>query len=197
MKIYKTNEIKNIALLGGAKTGKTTLAEAMLFEGEVINRRGSVDEKNSVSDYQQIELERQNSISSTVLYALYDNKKINIIDTPGFDDFVSEVISALKVVDSAVVVVNTQNGVEVGTDIAMRNSEKCNKPIVFAMNHLEHENSNFDETIRLMKQQYGNGVTLIQYPVNPGVSFNSLIDLLNKKESDAINTYSQPNSLAF
>ena len=181
MKIYKTNEIKNIALLGGAKTGKTTLAEAMLFEGEVINRRGSVDEKNSVSDYQQIELERQNSISSTVLYALYDNKKINIIDTPGFDDFVGEVISALKVVDSAVVVVNTQNGVEVGTDIAMRNSEKCNKPIVFAMNHLEHENSNFDETIRLMKQQYGNGVTLIQYPVNPGVSFNSLIDLLKMK----------------
>jgi len=133
MKIYKTNEIKNIALLGGAKTGKTTLAEAMLFEGGVINRRGSVDEKSSVSDYKQIELERQNSISSTVLYALYDDKKINIIDTPGFDDFVGEVISALKVVDCGVVVVNTQNGVEVGTDIAMRNAEKYNTPIVFAM----------------------------------------------------------------
>jgi len=181
MKIYKTNEIKNIALLGGAKSGKTTLAEAMLFEGGVINRRGSVDEKNSVSDYRQIELERQNSISSTVLYTLYDDKKINIIDAPGFDDFVGEVISALKVVDAAVVVVNTQNGVEVGTDIAMRNAAKNNTPIVFSMNHLEHENSNFDETIRLMKQQYGNGVTLIQYPVNPGVNFNSFIDLLKMK----------------
>lgn len=181
MKIYKTNEIKNIALLGGAKSGKTTLAEAMLFEGGVINRRGSVDEKNSVSDYRQIELERQNSISSTVLYTLYDDKKINIIDTPGFDDFVGEVISALKVVDTAVVVVNTQNGVEVGTDIAMRNAEKTNIPVVFAMNHLEHENSNFDETIRLMKQQYGNGVTLIQYPVNPGISLNSFIDLIKMK----------------
>ncbi len=181
MKIYKTNEIKNIALLGGAKTGKTTLAEAMLFEGGVINRRGSVDEKNSVSDYRQIELERQNSISSTVLYTLYDDKKINIIDTPGFDDFVGEVISALKVVDTAVVVVNTQNGVEVGTDIAWRNSANKNTPVVFAMNHLEHENSNFDETINLMKLQYGNGVTIIQYPVNPGVNFNSFIDLLKMK----------------
>ena len=118
MKVYQTNEIKNLALMGGAKTGKSTLAEAMLLEGGVIKRRGSIDDKNTVSDYREIELERQNSVSSTVLYAEYADKKINFIDTPGFDDFTGEVIAALKVVDSAVMVVNAQNGVEVGTEIA-------------------------------------------------------------------------------
>ena len=114
MKVYQTNEIRNIALIGGAKSGKTTLAEAMLFEGGVISRRGSVEDKNTVSDYRPIELERQNSVSATILYTLNDNKKINIIDTPGFDDFCGEVISALRVVDTAVMLVNGQNGVEIG-----------------------------------------------------------------------------------
>ena len=106
MKVYQTNEIRNIALIGGAKSGKTTLAEAMLFEGGVINRRGTVEDKNTVSDYRPIELERQNSVSASVLYTLCDNKKINIIDTPGFDDFCGEVISVLWVVDAVVMVVN-------------------------------------------------------------------------------------------
>jgi elongation factor G len=106
MKVYQTNEIKNIALTGGTKSGKTTLAEAMLFEGGVINRRGSVDDKNSVSDYREIELERQASVFSTVLYAEFNGKKINIIDNPGFDDFIGEVVAALKVADTAVMVVN-------------------------------------------------------------------------------------------
>ncbi|MCK4569705.1 MAG: GTP-binding protein, partial [Bacteroidales bacterium] len=122
MKAYQTNEIKNIAILGSAKSGKTTLVESMLFEGDLIKRRGSVDDKNTASDYREIELERQNSIFSTVLYTLYQNSKINIIDTPGFDDFVGEVASTLKVVDTAIVVVNAQNGVEVGTEIAWRHA---------------------------------------------------------------------------
>ena len=98
MKVYKTNEVRNVALIGGAKSGKTTLSEAMLFEGGLINRRGAVDDKNTVSDYREIELERQNSVSSTVMYVEYKGKKINIIDTPGFDDFVGEVVAALRVV---------------------------------------------------------------------------------------------------
>ncbi len=181
MKVYLTNEIKNIAILGGAKSGKTTLSESMLFEGGIINRRGSVDDKNTASDYREIELERQNSIFSTVLYTLYNNKKINIIDTPGFDDFVGEVISTLKVADTAVIVINAQNGVEVGTGVAWRHSKNNDKPVIFAMNHLEHENSNFDETLSQMKADFGGGLTVVQYPVNSGIGFNSFIDLMKMK----------------
>jgi len=181
MKVYQTNEIRNIALVGGAKSGKSTLAEDMLFEGGVINRRGSIDDKNTVSDYRPIELERQNSVLSTVLYSEFNGKKINIIDTPGFDDFVGEVVAALRVADTGVIVLNAQNGVEVGTEIAWRNTSKYNTPVIFAINHLEHENSNFDETIRQMKTQFGGALSIIQYPVNAGHGFDSVIDLLKMK----------------
>jgi elongation factor G len=181
MKVYQTKEIRNIALVGGAKSGKTTLAEGMLFESGRINRRGTIDDKNTVSDYRPIELERQNSVFSSLLYVEFNGKKINIIDTPGFDDFVGEVISALKVADTAVIVVNAQNGVEVGTEIAWRNTSKNNTPVIFAINHLEHENSNFDETIRQMKTQFGGSLAICQYPLNAGLGFNSVIDLLKMK----------------
>ena len=182
MKVFQTNDIRNITLIGGAKTGKTTLAEDMLFEGGVINRRGSVDDKNTVSDSREIELERQNSIYSSVLYTVYEDKKINVIDTPGFDDFIGEVVSALKVVDAAVMTLNAQNGVEAGTEIMWRQAAKSKTPVVFAVNHLEHENSNFDETVNQLKQQFGGGVTIIQYPVNAGHGFNTVIDLLKMKQ---------------
>lgn len=181
MKVYQTSDIRNIGLIGGAKSGKTTLAEDMLFEGGVINRRGSVDDKNTVSDYRQIELERQNSISSTVMFTEYKDKKINIIDTPGMDDFIGEVVSTLKVVDAAIMVISAQNGVEVGTEVTWRLTEKNNTPVIFAMNHLEHENSNFDETFDQLKNHFGGGVTLFQYPVNAGLGFNAIIDLLTMK----------------
>lgn len=143
MKVYQTNEIKNIALVGGTKSGKTTFAEAMLFEGGVITRRGSVDDKNSVSDYREIELERQASVFSTVLYAEYAGKKINIIDTPGFDDFIGEVVAALKVAETAVMVINSQNGVEVGTEINWRHIARMEKPVTFVMNQLGPRKSQF------------------------------------------------------
>ena len=182
MKVFQTNEIRNIALIGGAKSGKTTLAEAMLFEGGVISRRGSVEDKSTVSDYRPIELERQNSVSASILYTLCDNKKINIIDTPGFDDFCGEVISALRVADTALMVINGQNGVEVGTEITWRYTNKMNTPVVFVVNHLDQEHANFDETIRQMKAQFGKNITLMQYPVNAGTGFNTLIDLLKMKQ---------------
>lgn len=181
MKVYQTDEIRNIALVGGAKSGKTTLSECMIFEGGLINRRGSVDDKNTVSDYREIEHERQNSVSSTVLFAEYQGKKINIIDTPGFDDFVGEVISALKVADTGVMVINAQNGVEVGAEISWRYTSKVNTPVIFAINHLEHEKSNFTETLRQLKSQFGNNVTVCQYPVNAGIGFNQVIDLIKMK----------------
>jgi elongation factor G len=181
MKVFQTNEIRNIALIGGAKSGKTTLGEAMLFEGGVISRRGSVEDKNTVSDYRPIELERQNSVVASVLYTLYDNKKINIIDTPGFDDFIGEVVAALKVADTALMVVNSVNGVEVGTEITWRYTTRNQTPVVFALNHLDQEHANFDETLRQLRQQFGKNIALIQYPVNAGSGFNSIIDLLKRK----------------
>lgn len=181
MKVFQTSEIRNIALIGGSKSGKTTLGEAMLFEGGMISRRGSVEDKNTVSDYRPIELERQNSVVASVLCTVYDNRKINIIDTPGFDDFIGEVVAALKVADTALMVVNAVNGVEVGTEITWRYTNKNQTPVIFVINHLDQEHANFDETIRHLHQQFGKNVTLMQYPVNAGSGFNSVIDLLKKK----------------
>lgn len=181
MKVYQTHEIRNIAILGGAKNGKTTLSEAILFHGGVINRRGSVDDKNTVSDYREIELERQNSIYSTVLYAEHAGIKINMIDCPGFDDFIGEVITSLRVTDTALMVLNAQNGVDVGAEIQWRWIKKAKKPTVFVVNQLDHDKANFDEMLRELKQDFGNGVTVIQYPVNAGIGFDTVIDVLQMK----------------
>ena len=181
MKTYQTDEIKNIALLGNSGSGKTTLAEALLFNGSVIERRGTIDGKNTVSDYRPIEHENGNSIYSTVLYTEFLNKKINILDTPGLDDFSGGVISSLYAVDSAIMVINVQNGVEVGTEIHFRHAEKGNKPLILVVNGLDHEKTNFDKSYEMMKDWFGNDVTLIQFPVNEGVGFDSVIDILKMK----------------
>ncbi len=181
MKIYQTSEVKNVALIGGAKSGKTTLAEAMVFEGGLINRRGSVDERNTLSDYREIEIERQNSIFSSVLFTEIGGKKINIIDNPGFDDFIGEVIASLKVADTALMVINAQNGVEVGTEITWRHTTSNKTPVVFVVNQLEHDKANFDETLRHLKQQFSEKVTIVQYPVNSGIGFNQVIDVAKMK----------------
>jgi len=181
MRVYKTSEVRNIALIGGAKSGKTTIAEAMLFEGGLLTRRGSIEDKNTVSDYREIELERGNSVSTTLMYVEYNGKKINILDTPGFDDFIGEVVAALRVADTAIMLVNAQNGVEVGTEITWRQTNKKQIPVIFAVNQLEHEKANFEETIRQLKTQFGGNVTVLQYPVNEGHSFNAIIDLLQMK----------------
>lgn len=181
MKTYQTDQIKNIALLGNSGSGKTTLAEAMLFNGRVIERRGTIDGKNTVSDYRPIEHENGNSIFSTVLYTECQNKKINIIDTPGLDDFSGGVISSLYASDCAVMTINVQNGVEVGTEIHFRHAEKVHKPLILAINGLDHEKSNFEKSIEMMRDRLGNNIILVQYPVNEGVGFNAVIDVLKMK----------------
>lgn len=181
MKVYQTKEIRNIAIIGGNRVGKTTVAEAMAFHGGVISRRGSVDDKNTISDYRELELERQQSIQSTVMYAQYEGIKINMIDCPGFDDFIGETIGALRVADSALMVINAQNGVDVGAEIQWRWTKNMNRPVVFVINQLDHEKANFDETIRQLKQYFGGSVLPLQYPVNAGTGFDSVIDLLQMK----------------
>ena len=181
MKVYQTKEIRNIAIIGGNRVGKTTLAEAMAFHGGVIGRRGNVDDKNTISDYRELELERQQSIQATVMYAQFEGVKINMIDCPGFDDFIGETIGSLRVTDAAMMVINAQNGVDVGAEIQWRWTKKMNKPVLFVINQLDHEKANFDETIRQLKQYFGGSVLPVQYPVNAGVGFDSVIDLLQMK----------------
>jgi elongation factor G len=181
MKTYQPDQIKNIALLGNSGSGKTTLAEAILFNGGVIERRGTIEGTNTVSDYRPIEHENGNSIFSTVLYAEYKNKKINILDTPGLDDFSGGVVSSLYAVDTAVMTINVQNGVEVGTEIHFRHAEKVNKPLILVVNGLDHEKSNFEKSLEMMKERLSNNIILIQFPVNEGIGFNAVIDVLRMK----------------
>ena len=181
MKEFKTNEIRNIALIGAAKSGKTTLAENMLFEGKVINRKGSTEEKNTVSDYRPIEMERQISVHAAMMYTIINDKKINILDAPGFSDFSGDIVSCLSAADTAVLTVNAQAGVEATTENAWRHTVTTKKPVVFFMNQLDHSNANFDNAIRNLKEYFGDKVTPIQYPVSTGEDFNAVIDLILMK----------------
>ena len=181
MKTFQADQIKNIALLGNSGSGKTTLAEAMLFNGGIIERRGTIEGNNTVSDYRPIEHENGNSIFSTVMYTEFQNHKINILDTPGLDDFSGGVISSLFASDAAVMTINVQNGVEVGTEIHFRHAEKDNKPLIIVINGLDHEKANFEKSLEMLKERLSNNVILIQYPVNEGTGFNSIIDVLKMK----------------
>lgn len=178
MKVYDDKHIKNVALVGATGSGKTTLAETMLFEAGLINRRGSVEAKNTVSDYHEIEHQRAASVYATPLHTEWRNYKINIIDTPGLDDFIGEILASLRVADTCVMLINGQHGVEVGTDIIWNYVDKFAKPVIFAINHLDHTNANFDKSFESIKNHYGHNAVLMQYPVNAGDGFNSIIDLL-------------------
>ena len=178
MKVYDEKHIKNIALLGAPKAGKTLLAEDMLFEAGIIHRRGTIEGKNTVSDYHEIEQERGNSVFASTMHTEWKDYKINIIDTPGFDDFVGEMVSALRVADTCVLVINSQNGVEVGTQLIWKYVDRFRKPIIFAINQEDHPKADFDSSLASLKNSFGKAVTQMQYPVNHGESFNSIIDLL-------------------
>ena len=181
MKVYPTQNIRNIVLLGGTKSGKTTLVETMMFEGKVIDRRGTVEAKTTVSDNAEIEQIYQRSIYPTLLYTEFMDNKLNIIDTPGSDDFIGGVISAFKVADTGVMIVNAQQGVEVGTEIFARYAEKFKKPLILAINQLDHEKANWEAALDSVKQTFGKKVVVIQYPVETGPNFRSFIDVLKMK----------------
>ena len=182
MKVYQTNEIKNIALIGAKGSGKTTLAESMLFEAGVIKRRGTVEQKNTVSDFMPVELNLGYSVFPTVFHAEWNNKKLNIIDCPGSDDFVGGAITALNVTDLAVVLINGQYGPEVGTQNNFRYTDKLKKPVIFLVNQLDSEKCDFDNVINQMHDVYGSKCVQIQYPLETGPNFHSLIDVLIMKK---------------
>ncbi|MFB6343647.1 elongation factor G [Saccharicrinis sp. FJH62] len=181
MKVYKSDEIKNFSLLGNSGSGKTTLAEAMLYEGGVIKRRGTVLGKNTVSDYFPVEHDYEYSVFSTVLYTEWQNMKLNFIDCPGSDDFIGGVVTSLNVTDTALMVINAQNGVEVGTENHFRYTQDEKKPVVFVVNQLDHEKADYDKTLESLKTQFGSKVVVVQYPVATGTGFNALVDVLKMK----------------
>ncbi len=182
MKIYKTNEIKNIALIGSKGSGKTTLAESMLFECGVIKRRGTIDAGNTVSDYFPVEKEYGYSVFSTVFNAEFNGKKLNVIDCPGADDFVGNSYTALGVCDTGVIVVDSEYGVEVGTQNIFRTTGKLKKPILFALNQIDGEKADYDNVIEQLREHFGPKVIAVQYPIESGPNFHSMIDVLLMKK---------------
>ena len=182
MKFYKTQEIKNIALLGSKGSGKTTLAEAMLYECGVIKRRGTVEAKNTVSDYFPVEKEYGYSVFSTVFYAEFLDKKLNVIDCPGADDFVGGAITALNVTDTGVILINGQYGVEVGTQNIFRTATGLHKPIIFAINQLDGEKADYDNVLEQMREVFGSRIVPVQYPLASDPGFNAMIDVLLMKK---------------
>ena len=182
MKVYQTNEIKNIALLGNDGSGKTTLTEALLYESGIIKRRGRITAKNTVSDYFPVEQEYGYSVFSTVYHVEWNGKKLNIIDCPGSDDFVGAAITALNVTDTAILLLNGQYGPEVGTQNHFRYTKKLGKPVIFLVNQLDSEKCDFDHVLEQLKENYGSKVVPVQYPLSTGPDFNSLIDVLLMKK---------------
>ena len=181
MKVFDNKHIKNIVLLGSHKSGKTTLAETMLFEAGLINRRGTVENHNTVSDYHALEHDRESSVYTTLLHTEWRNYKINILDTPGLDDFVGEVISSVRVADTCVYLINSQYGVEVGTELIWNQVDELQKPTIFVINQLDHPKSNFEASLESLKEHFGSAVTPMQFPVNEGAGFNGIIDLLKMR----------------
>jgi elongation factor G len=179
MATYDSKHVKNIALLGHAGCGKTTLAECMLFEAGITKRRGSIAARNTVSDYHDLETDRQSSVFSSLLHTTWKEYKINIIDTPGYDDFAGEVISALRVADTGVIVLNAAMGVEIGTDIIWEYTNTFKTPTIFVANQLDNKDADFDRTLADAKSHFGSNVVAVQYPVQTGTAFNCIIDVLN------------------
>ncbi|MBL7826061.1 MAG: elongation factor G [Saprospiraceae bacterium] len=178
MAAYTTDKIRNVVLCGHSGSGKTTFAETMLFEAKAITRRGTIGDGNTQSDYTTLEQERGHSLFASLLHGTWKDTKINILDTPGLDDFSGEVVTALKVADTAVMLLNARSGVEVGTELIWEYIEKNETPSLFVINQLDHEKADFETTLDQAKKRFGTRVLAFQFPVNQGPGFNAIVDAL-------------------
>lgn len=176
---FDSKHIKNVVLVGHTGSGKTTLIESMLFEAGLINRRGTVLDKNTVSDYTDIEHEKGKTFFSKLVKTQWKGYKINLLDTPGYDDFAGEIVGAMRVADCGVMLLNSAMGVEVGTDIIWTYTDEYKLPMLLAVNHLDNEKSDFDKTVKEAQSHFGTHVVVVQYPVNQGENFDAIIDVLN------------------
>ena len=181
MKTYSTKSIRNIVLIGAPRSGKTTLSEAMLFEGKVIDRRGTVEDKNTLSDSSEFEQNNQKSINATPLYGEINGCKINFIDAPGSDDFQGGALSAFKVVDAAIMVMNGTAGIEVGTSLYARYADNYQIPIVIAVNQMDHEKANWEGVLNAVNEEFGKKAVVCQFPVNPGPGLEGFVDVITMK----------------
>lgn len=181
MKEYTVDKIRNLGFVSHGSVGKTTLAEAMVFSAGVTNRIGSVDNGTTVSDYNQDEIERKISIGSSLLHGDWKNVKFNIVDMPGYSDFIGEVKGGLRAVDSAVILLSALGGVEVGTEVTYRIVDEYKLPRMFFVTKLDKEHSKFDDAVEKAKNQFGSSVVVLQFPVNEGESFDSIVDLVQMK----------------
>ncbi len=175
---YDSKNIRNVTLLGHSGSGKTSFAECMLYEAKAIPRRGTIEDRTSVSDFTNIEQNRGHSIFSSLMHAGWKDCKINIIDTPGLDDFVGEAISSLKVADIAIVLLNAKNGVEVGAELIWEYIQTFKTPAFFVVNHLDHEKADYEATLQQAKNRFGNKVCVVQYPLDGAEGFNAIVDAL-------------------
>lgn len=175
---FDTKDIRNVILMGHSGCGKTSFAETMLFESGAISRMGNVAEGSTTSDFTSIERERGNSIFSTLMHVKWKNSKINIIDTPGYDDFVGDVISSMKVADTGVLIINAAHGVEVGTELIWEYMQTFQTPGIIVMNQLDHDKADYDTTLEQAKQRFGSRIIPVQYPINQGSGFNRIVDTL-------------------
>ena len=182
MKVYQSNEISNLAIVGGSGAGKTTLTEAMLLEGGVIRRRGTVNAKNTVSDCYPVEQEYGYSVFSSVFAIERGKRKLNMIDCPGSGDFSGGAVTALNVCDTALLVVNGAYGVEVGTQNNFRQATKLNKPVIFVVNNVDSDKCDYDKVVEDLKRDFGGKVIAAQFPASCGPDFNSVIDVLTMKQ---------------
>lgn len=178
---YSTENIRNIALLGHHSSGKTTMAETMLYESGSIPKRGSVEDGNTASDYTRIEKDKQYSVFTSLMHTDWRGTKINIVDTPGSDDFIGEILSALKVTDTAILVLNSTQGVEVGTEILWNTIQEEGTPTLLCINQLDHLKSDYERTLREAEEQFGHSVIPFQFPLNEGEEFNTIVDALRMR----------------
>ena len=181
MKEYSTKDIRNVVLLGATKSGKTTMAESILYVGKVIDRKGTIEDKNTTSDYEEIEKLNQRSVYATPVYAEFAGCKVNVIDAPGSDDFCGGAFSAFKVCENGILVVNAQQGVEVGTDIFARYASKANLPLVIAVNQLDADKADWEMVQNSLKESFGGKLVTIQFPTSTGSGFDGFIDVLTMK----------------
>jgi len=181
LKEYTSNSIRNIALIGHGGSGKTSLSEILLYTAKEINRIGKIEEGNTVSDYSPNEIEKQMSISTALMHLEWNNVKINILDTPGFSDFIGDVKSALKVSDTAIFVIKSAEGIEVGTEIVKEFVDEYRLPTAVIINKVDNEHSTFFDTVDKAKERLNGGVTVVTFPNAEGLNFNGVIDVLKMK----------------
>jgi elongation factor G len=181
MKVYRAEQIRNVALISHVGAGKTSLVDAALFDSGAVTRQGKVDEGSSISDYDPDELKRHISLNAKVLPVEWKNHKINFIDTPGYADFVGEVKAGLRVADAALVVVTAEKGVEVGTELTWQYADERNLPRMVLINKLDRENTSFDTALKSLRDQFGLKVVPLQIPIGEQSSFRGVVDLVSQK----------------